>query len=189
MGFPWDEEISYVLSVAMLVACQAPAHDGETLSFLLVVSQMRLTFQCRRQVAVLEDVHCALSAVEVPWEQVFLETYSFLLQLQEEEDRLEAASNLERTASLHLAVACPSLVVPGPEVAVSADLDHCTPAYRRCLPPVRWESEMARPVGSTQRVPKTGIWSTEWDRNHHAKRQPAALKICGDKDAPLRVST
>ena len=69
-----------------------------------------------RQVEVQVDVHQEpLVAVVVPWVPVSLLTCFLLFHHQEEEDRLEAIL----VASLHQAVAYPSLVVRDPEEVVS----------------------------------------------------------------------
>ena len=117
---------------------------------------MELTSQRRRQVAVLAEVHRASPAAEVPEAPVYLETCSYLLRDQEEEDHPEVAS-----AFLHPAVACQRLVVLVQEVALSAHPDHCTPDRHRRPPPARWEPETARPAGSNPKAPKTNISSTE----------------------------
>ena len=135
--------------------------------------------------AVQVDVHQASLVVEVPQELVSLGTCFSLFHHLEEEDRLEEVL----TAYLHQVVAFPSLVVPGPEVAASADWDHCIPEERHCSQLARRGPVTARPAGSDPRAPRTNIWSTEWDQNHLARKQPVALRICGDEDTPLRVST
>ena len=157
-------EIWYVLFVAVL---EAPvdalvvyldlADAVEILFSLSEASQVELTSQRRRQVAVLAEVHRASPAAEVPEAPVYLETCSYLLRDQEEEeDHPEVAS-----AFLHPAVACQHLVVLVQEVALSANLDHCTPDRHCRPPPARWEPETAHPAGSNPKAPRTNISSTE----------------------------
>ena len=93
--------------------------DEEILFSLLVALQVELVELVQRehrQVVVPVDVHQApLVPVEVPWVPVSLLTCFLLFHHQEEEDRLEAVL----VASLHQAVAYPSLVVRDPEEVVS----------------------------------------------------------------------
>ena len=97
--------------------------------------------------------------------------------------------NSAPAASHRQAVACPHLEVPGQVAGYLARSDHCNSALRRYCPVAPRFLVKARLVSTNLWVPLTGRWSTEPDRSHLAKKQPAAQKRCGVEDTVRHVST
>ena len=160
----------------------------ETLCALLG-AQEKVECLCRPQVVVLVPFDQVLLAVDEALMAACLGIYSSLLCRLEEEGHLEVEVCSPQVASHRPAAACSRLVVPDQVVDESAHLDHCTAALHRFCPVALQPLVKVRRADSHLRVPSKGKWSTESDRNHLSRKQPAEQTRCGVAGTVHHVAT